>query len=119
MVRDNGGGHRAPAGAEVTHGAAVQQRPDVGAALVAQHLLVGPPQAQRPAVAALGAALGPRHRAVAVVREGLVGLDAQEAEEAQLDHAHGLAAGVHVGELGGGAAWRAEVRGGREEEQRS
>lgn len=98
----------------MTHGAAVHQSLDVGAALVAQHLLVGPPQAQRPAVAVLGAALGPRHRAVAVVREGLVGLDAQEAEEAQLDHAHRLAAGVHVGELGGGAAWRAEVReGGR------
>lgn len=98
----------------MTHGAAVNQSLDVGAALVAQHLLIGPPQAQRLAVAVLGAALGPSHRAVAVVREGLVGLDAQEAEEAQLDHAHRPPAGVHIGELGGRAAWRAEVReGGR------
>lgn len=57
---------------------------------------------QGPAVAVLGAAVGPRHRAVAVVREALVGLHAQEAQEAQLDHAHWLTVGVNVGELGGG-----------------
>lgn len=39
---------------------------------------------------------------MAVVSEVLAGLDAQETQEAQLDHADRLAAGVHVGELGGG-----------------
>lgn len=39
---------------------------------------------------------------MAVVGEVLAGLDAQEAQEAQLDDAHRLAVRVHVGELGGG-----------------
>lgn len=82
-----------------THRAAVHQGLDVGAGLVAQVLVVGPSQVQGPAVAVLGAALGPRHRAVAVVRHALPGLDAEQAQEALLDHAHWLAAGVDVGEL--------------------
>jgi len=57
---------------------------------------------QRPVVVVLGAAVGPGHGAVAVVGEVLVGLDAEETKEAQLDHAHGLTGRVHVGELGGG-----------------
>ena len=44
---------------------------------------------------------------MAVVGEVLTGLDAQETQEAQLNHAHGLAVRVHVGELGGGSdRWR-------------
>lgn len=56
---------------------------------------------QCPAVAVLGTLVGPGHRAVAVVCEALVGLHAQQTQEAQLDHAYWLAIGVYVGELCG------------------
>lgn len=94
-----------------THRAAIDQGLDVRVGLVAQVLLVGASEVQCPAVAVLGAAVGPRHRAVAVVREALVGLHAQETQEAQLDHAHWLTGRVHVGELGGGGGvWRGGKR---------
>lgn len=61
---------------------------------------------QRPLVVVLGALVGPGHGAVAVVGEVLTGLDAQEAQEAQLDHAHRLTVRVDVGELRGGGERR-------------
>lgn len=85
-----------------THRAAIDQGFDVRVGLVAQHLVVGTLEVQRPVVAVLGALVGPGHGAVAVVGEVLAGLDAEETQEAQLDHAHRLAGRVHVGELGGG-----------------
>lgn len=88
-----------------THRAAINQGFDVRVVLVAQFFLVRTPEVQCPAVAVLGALVGPGHRAVAVVCEALVGLHAQETQEAQLDHAYWLAIGVYVGELGGGV-WR-------------
>ena len=83
----------------VTHGAAVHQGLDVGVGLVAELLVVGRLQLQRPLVAALGAAVGPGHGALAVVGEVLTRLNAQQPQEAKLDHAHRLPASVHVGEL--------------------
>ena len=91
----------------LTHRAAVHQGLDVGVGLVAKLLVVGGLQLQRPLVAVLGTAVGPGHRALAVVGEVLTRLDAQQPQEAQLDHAHRLPAGVHVGELEG----RSRVRG--------
>lgn len=85
-----------------THRAAIDQGFDVRVGLVAQLLLVGASEVQCPAVAVLGALVGPRHRTVAVVREALVSLHTQETQEAQLDNAHWLTVGVHVRELGGG-----------------
>uniref|UniRef100_A0A3Q3MDX3 Ig-like domain-containing protein n=1 Tax=Labrus bergylta TaxID=56723 RepID=A0A3Q3MDX3_9LABR len=83
----------------LTHRAAVHQGLDVRVGLVAQILLVGALEVQRSVVAVLGASVGPGHRAMAVVGEVLAGLDAQETQEAELDHAHRLAIRVHIGEL--------------------
>lgn len=83
-----------------THRAAIDQGFDVRVGLIAQLLVVGTQEVQRPLVVVLGALVGPGHGAVAVVGEVLTGLDAQEAQEAQLDHAHGITVGVDVGELG-------------------
>lgn len=85
-----------------THRAAIDQGFDVRVGLIAQLLVVGTQEVQRPLVVVLGALVCPGHGAVAVVGEVLTGLDAQEAQEAQLDHAHGITVGVDVGELGGG-----------------
>lgn len=56
---------------------------------------------QRPLVAVIGRAVGPGHGAMAVVGEVLAGLDTQQPQEAQLNHADRLAIRVHVRELGG------------------
>lgn len=91
-----------------THRAAIDQGFDVRVGLIAQLLVVGTQEVQRPLVVVLGALVGPGHGAVAVVGEVLTDLDAQEAQEAQLDHAHGITVGVDVGELGGGWERRGE-----------
>ena len=49
---------------------------------------------------------------MAVVGEVLAGLNAQETQEAKLDHAHRLTSRVHVGELVGGGQGEEEGRGG-------
>lgn len=85
-----------------THRAAILQSFDVRVGLIAQLFIVGAAEVQCSLVVVFGAAVSPGHRAVAVVGEVLSGLDAEEAEETQLDHAYGLTTGIDVRKLKGG-----------------
>ena len=56
---------------------------------------------------------------MAVVGDVLAGLDAQETQEAQLDHTDGLAIEVHVGELGGGGELTGGLANNQDDEQKN
>lgn len=84
-----------------THRTAVHEGPDVGVVVVRHLLVVGAQEADGLVVVALPLVV-PRHRVVAVVRHVLPGGGAQQTQEGHLDHAHGVAFGVHVGQLWGG-----------------
>lgn len=85
-----------------THLAAVVEGTDRGSRVVVpQLLLIGPAEAQG---AGKGAGVGivPGGGVLAVQREVLAGTGAQETQEGELGHRHGVPVRVHVGELEGG-----------------
>lgn len=82
-----------------TYRAPVDESFDVRTALVAQILIIGSLEVQRPLVTVVGVAVSPGHWTMAVVGKALTGVDAKQPQESQLDDTHRFSTRVNVCKL--------------------